>query len=179
MAALDFIKTIYDKHWLLLENHAPWAAIFAANNRIKLRDDVFDPFKRTLNDGDFPQFGIGVGEISDTGYTLTQHYGYQSASGSGNSIWTERIIINFAMTIVMPDLRLTPANMAVLETLVALRGGGPRFGNQQVASWGPLSSQRNIMSDKQDEFGNPAGTKRLVITITNPVMMQYHGNQLI
>lgn len=179
MAALDFIKLIYDKHWFLLENHTPWAAIFAANNRIKLRDDVYDPFKKTLNDSDFPQFGIGVGELNDAVYTLTPHFGYRALSASGDTTWTERITINFAMTIVMADLRFTTANMAVLETLVALRGGGPRLGIQQVASWGPLSSQRNITSDKLDEFGNPAGSKRLIVTINNPVVMQYHGNELI
>lgn len=173
MAATDFIGGVYAKLWTLLEAHGEFTSRVRAGNRIKLDGTATDPFKEFLKDSDLPQVVIGLGSGSDSQYQLTA--GYDDAYGATVSGLANvgNILQTYVITQITADLRIGVANPLTLEILTALRKGGPRLGLSYVKSWGPVTWDHIITSDRVNEYGDAAGTKRLVVSFSVPVMFQY------
>src|SRR2546421_11264409 len=71
MAIPDVLKIIYDQIYGLLEARSVWASMVKDGNRIKLGaideqgHELVYPYKRTFQDGDFPQSVLIFGSIVD------------------------------------------------------------------------------------------------------------------
>lgn len=173
MSETDYTSAIYARLWALLEAHATFASLVKPGNRIKLDGSAADPFKQSLNDGDLPQVVIGMGDAEDSLWTLTQQYAYSHLTPAAQLSGVSREVMNFTITHVGVDLRIGKANPITHAILTALRKGGPRLGLAYVQTCGPAHYGHRITASQVNEYGDAAGTKRLVVTITVPVAVQF------
>jgi len=186
MAATDFITTLINRYWTLLEAHAPIvtegsAGYIAPRNRIKLTGTLKDPFKNGWNDGDFPELTIGVPAFSDSLFTREQHYNHRPAYNPTTEPWTEDVQLDVSIEIIHPDMQYAAASARTLEVLTAIRKGGPALGITafRVQQTGPIIGRNAVVSGRAGEYANAGGTRRLSTIITNPVLLRFKGSQLI
>lgn len=178
MAATDYLTAVYSKLRALLEGHAPYTSAVKIGNRIYMDGDKIDPFKNAMQDSDFPQAALFMGDLTDSMFSLEQQYAYRGVTAQ-NAVWTEDLTPVYQLAITHPDLRMAPANLLTLEAMTAIRKGGPRLGLEYVQLVGPIRATRTIVTNERDEGGNPTGRRRLRTDITIPVLIRLKGHQLI
>lgn len=176
MAAQDFLTAIYDKIWALLEAHGPWTALVKPGNRTRFSGDKMNPVKTNRMDADLIEATLWPAVIDeDSMFLATENYGHKVAFNVSTQSWRERITASFALELITPDLKIKTAHAVILESLTALRKGGPTLGLSYVRSWGPVTMDKR----PAEQLEPISGTRRMVSMINIPVTMHWQGSSLI
>lgn len=178
MAATDHIGAVYDQLWTLLLANTWFTTAFKANNRIRLDTNNLMPFKKELMDADVPQFTLGIGEFSDSGFSGKKTFVVYGGGLVANQMWWEEIRQTYEMVIVHQGLKLDPVTAAIANIMQLLRGAGAKLGLSYVRDWGPVTSSQVVTATGTDPAGNPTGQMRFIQTIRIPIRMTFQGNTL-
>lgn len=178
MAAQQFITAAYDAIWALLTAHTGFTSNVRAGNRLNWTTGQAEVKRFGLGSkapSDYAEVSLELGGFIDTGYSLTANYGMRNPAVPVSSlVWTEEYQQDFTLTIVTDAKRITVSQLVELETLTALRKGGPRLGLSTVAKWGPVTGERAFEST--DDTGNIV---RPVTRMTIPVLFRFNGQDLL
>lgn len=178
MAATQFITAVYDKIWDLLEAHTPFTDVVRIGNRLDWTAGKAVVKRYGLPGkapGDYPEVSL---ELGDGGGDVwgESHYGMRNPATAAASIGgTEPMTLNYILTIVTDDKRITAEQLVFMEMMTALRKGGPRWGFSYVRRWG-----RGWSLARSFEASDETGQRLRPITrITIPVEFQFDVQQLL
>jgi hypothetical protein len=162
MAIPDIFKAAYDQTYALLEARAVWTGMVKAGNRIKLgaKDaqgrEIKEPFKRTFQDGDFPQSVLIFGQITDGQQPAQQITTFGMTQGTCTFRQTE-IAVELLLGLSHLDRSLADNDTLNLETMAALREGRLTVQTAikvvasyaSVKTWGPIRMDHDVLANRQ------------------------------
>lgn len=155
MAIPDIFKIIYDQIYALLEARSVWTGIVKEGNRIKLGDKP-DPFKKTFQDGDFPQSVLIPGTLTDGLPAAQQIQTFGMLQGLCTARQTE-MAVELLLGLSHNDEKIADVDTLNLETLAALREARLPVHTAiravasyaSVKSWGPIRMEHDALMNRQ------------------------------
>jgi hypothetical protein len=178
MATFDYITAIRDRLLLLLERHAPTAAI-RVGNKSRIGDTSrlgLGHKPRTGQPADFPELVVKASDGSDAAFSDAQTFGDEEDDATSD--WPAVVSQSFEITVTHEALNQDANNAIDLEVVRALRKGRARLKDPNtvgsslayVMGWGPVTSRRTEEDVK--------GTTRAVTRFTVPVSIQLAESEL-
>lgn len=177
MAATQYITGVYDKLSELLTAHTAYSSQIRVANRIDWTTGRAI-VKKTAGQrapADFPSDELMVGGSTDTGFSLSRHYGMKTTASNISSLtWTERETHNFKLRISSAVLNVATLFLLVAEAKTAIRKGGPRLQLDYV-----FQREGMTASDPMEELDDNGRPRLLVCELTIPVTFTFDGQDLL
>jgi hypothetical protein len=182
VAATDYIKLLIDRAWALLEAHTPWTDAVKVGNRIKFDTKAGGRVGGLPND--FPRAAIFIAALNDSLFTLEQTYQHRSTFNVNTMAWTEDLMIALRVLLVFKDQRIASATPLAMETLTALRKGGPALGlaitGGNIMRVGPAQfTFSNTTAADDATVDSNVVEPHLSANVDLPILLRLKGNQLI
>jgi hypothetical protein len=176
MAATNYILTLYQRIFTLLENHAPTAASLKLGNEVREDQGRLNPRGSTAKaPADFPRVVLRHTGGTDTGFTEEPTFAaMESDIVTAGGTWIEKVTERFEIKAVYDDLSLNKSSIFELELKTAIRKGGPRLGIDYVTGWS--TTTETVETDTDPDF--PSRMRR-VTKIILTVTCYFEGTELI
>lgn len=167
----DILAESYDRIWELLEADDVWAAEVDEGNRIKFNEaeGTQQPEKHNTADGDYPEARLKLQSGTWDPWTDAS---FGTFSEEGCAQWMETFSVAFQLRLITQRLGLREGTKLLIQSLNALRKGGPRLGLDFVTRVQASFEQRDVDVNAEEE------TKRVEINLVIRLGLETQGKPL-